>query len=247
MMGAMKTVRELIDTAAAGSGDRTFMLTPDAAETLSFTALRERAHDIARSLIALRPHGNKVALAVGRGRPTIELILGALYGGVVPVPLNPTTAAGQLGHVLNHCGAGIVIASRENAELVRSAATLSRWPGQVIRVEDLDPLDRAGAEESVKPPREDDQAILVYTSGTTARPKGVAHTHRGRVVGAEAVAARLGLGAEDRMLCVLPFYHLNAINAAIVALASGASIVVCPQFEPDSFWSQAARTGCSWS
>jgi len=177
----------------------------------------------------------------------IETILGSLYGGVVSVPLNPTTASGQVAHVLDHCGAHVVVVAPEQRELIRSAALRSRRSIRVVDYEEVGYADSPVPGAGLPEPRGRDEALLVYTSGTTALPKGVLHAHRNLALAPHKTAARLKLGAADRLLCVLPFHHLNAVNTAILVLTTRGSIVVAPQFEPALFGRQVDQANCSWA
>jgi acyl-CoA synthetase (AMP-forming)/AMP-acid ligase II len=92
-----------------------------------------------------------------------------------------------------------------------------------------------------------DLALLMYTSGTTGRPKGVMLTQANLAANAASIVAEHALGAADRVLGVLPLYHINAFAVTMLApLASGGSVAMAPRFSAQRFWDQALGSGCTW-
>ncbi len=90
-------------------------------------------------------------------------------------------------------------------------------------------------------------ALLMYTSGTTGNPKGVMLTQANLAANAQTIATEHALGAQDRVLGVLPLYHINAFAVTMLApLASGGSVVIAPRFSAQRFWPLAVEHGCTW-
>ena len=87
----------------------------------------------------------------------------------------------------------------------------------------------------------------MYTSGTTGQPKGVQLTQAQLCANAHAIAAEHQLGAADRVLGVLPLYHINAfVLTMLTPLATGGSVAMAPRFSAARFWAQASATHCTW-
>ena len=91
----------------------------------------------------------------------------------------------------------------------------------------LDPVDL----------RPDDEAIIIYTSGTTGKPKGCLLTHANLIANARQIAEWMNFGENDRLLTVMPLFHMNAVSVTtMTALYAGGSTVVSPKFSASRFW-----------
>ena len=87
----------------------------------------------------------------------------------------------------------------------------------------------------------------MYTSGTTGLPKGVRLTHSNVLTGAALVSKAHRLGRDDRVLAVLPLYHINAQIVTVMApLFHGGSLVMPDRFSTSRFWAQASDHRCTW-
>jgi acyl-CoA synthetase (AMP-forming)/AMP-acid ligase II len=83
----------------------------------------------------------------------------------------------------------------------------------------------------------DDEAIIIYTSGTTGKPKGCLLTHGNLVANAKQIAEWMGFGESDRLLTMMPLFHMNAVSVTtMTALYAGGSTVVSPKFSASRFW-----------
>ena len=83
----------------------------------------------------------------------------------------------------------------------------------------------------------DDEAIIIYTSGTTGKPKGCLLTHGNLIANARQITEWLGFGESDRLLTIMPLFHMNAVTVTtMTALYCGGSTVVSPKFSASRFW-----------
>lgn len=83
----------------------------------------------------------------------------------------------------------------------------------------------------------DDEAIIIYTSGTTGKPKGCLLTHGNVIANARQISEWLGFSETDRLLTLMPLFHMNAVSVTtMAALYAGGSSVVSPKFSASRFW-----------
>src|SRR4030095_10768314 len=92
----------------------------------------------------------------------------------------------------------------------------------------------------------DDTVLIVYTSGTTGFPKGAMHSQRSFLTGGEAFVQRVYLQEDDRVMIVLPLFHINALFYSLAGtLAAGCSMIVVPRFSASTFWETAVQYGAT--
>ena len=185
-----------------------------------YAALCARAAAFARALAeaGARP-GDRVAVFLERGADAAAAWFGALAAGAVGVFVNEALRPRQVEYVLDHAGASILVTSGALlARLPRAPRTTARVldaavvPGDAVWT----PEARAAGEA----------AMLVYTSGSTGPPKGVALSHASLRACAETVGGYLGLGPSDRTLALLPFSSVYGFNQLLCAVATGGAVVV---------------------
>lgn len=255
-----RTVFGLVEDAARRWPDAPCALDAEGRHTLDFAALARSSAAVQRRLRALgSTPGDTVSLVMPNGLATLQLLLGAMHGGWCVNPVNLLSQADAMRYVLAHSDCRVVCASPEWETPVRALLpTLGREVALVI-VDPARPLDWAGGDAagalpasaasrgSAAPPAPDALALLMYTSGTTGRPKGVMLTQANLAANAHAISAEHGLVAGDRVLGVLPLYHINAFAVTMLApLAHGGSVVLPPKFSATQFWSWATARGCTW-
>ncbi len=233
------TVRDWID-ARAESGGEGFVF-PEGEAALRWYELRMTAHRIAQDLTArgIQP-GESIALMMPNGRAAVEVLFGVLYGGFRATMINLVAGNEAITYALDHSGARFAFVGPAQQDLF--AATT---PGNV---QPLDP-SRLGDGEEVKLHRvtPDSHALLMYTSGTTGKPKGVVHTQASLLAGGWTTAVAHGLSTQDRGLCVLPVYHINGLCVTVMgALVSGGSLAMCSKFSASRFWRHCEEGEATW-
>lgn len=249
---AAATVADLIEHQADVRPEATYLVATGTRRTLSFGELRSAARRVPALLAreGLAP-GAHVSVVMPNGLATLRLLLGAMAGGYCVNPVNLLAQPEQMRYVLDHSECALVFASPEWAPRVRElVAGLSR----PIRVIEADPdaavLPGEREEDATSPPARLDPgalALLMYTSGTTGKPKGVMLTHANLVANAHAISEEHALGPGDRVAAVLPLYHINAFAVTMLApLAHGGSLAMPPKFSAGGFWEMATVFGCTW-
>jgi crotonobetaine/carnitine-CoA ligase len=198
--------------------------------------------------------GDRVAI-MARNHPAHVLTLFAVARlGAIMVPINPEFRVEEARYALTHAEVTGVIASSETLATVRSATKDGGPAPWTILLDgsddDAPSLESAMAEaRSSEPPNvgaADDTCVIIYTSGTTGVPKGVMHSQRNYVTAGEAFVQRVHLQPSDRVMVVLPLFHMNALFYSIAgALAAGASAIIVPKFSASTFWQTAADNGAT--
>ena len=239
----VQTVRSLIDRAAAATPQAVYARSTESDRQLTYAELQRQCRRVAALLQAqgVAP-GDTVSLVMPNGLGTLQLLLGAMHGGVCVNPVNLLSQPDAMRYVLDHSDCKLVLASADWAPTVR--AVMPHLP--VLEV-DPDTLVLPAGEVDTPVPDAPSTALLMYTSGTTGNPKGVMLTQANLAANAQAIAAEHALGPQDRVLGVLPLYHINAFAVTMLApLASGGSVAMAPKFSAARFWAQAADNGCTW-
>ena len=233
------TVRDWLDARADAGG--TAVVFPDGEDTLSWLELRDAARAGAADLTARgAQRGESVVSLHPNGRGAVIALYAALYGGFRATMINLAAGPEAIAYALDHCGARLAFVHDSAADVF--AATR---PAHMIRIEERSAPNAQNTKlHDVTP---DDHALLMYTSGTTGRPKGVVHTQASLLAGGWTTAIAHALGPSDRGLCVLPVYHINGLCVSIMGtLVSGGSLAMCARFSRSRFWQQAGESGATW-
>jgi malonyl-CoA/methylmalonyl-CoA synthetase len=174
--------------------------------------------------------GDRVLWSCSPALDSIVGLVGALRLGAVVVPVNPSTTSSELRYVLRDMAPSASVVDR--SELKEGIAAAD--PGAVVVSPD-ELLRREGPRPDVvlDAASPDDDALIVYTSGTTGEPKGAVHTHRSLLAGTLALQRAWGWQADDRLVLALPLFHVHGLCAGLFGtLAAGSSAAVFPRFSP---------------
>lgn len=246
------TVHALIEAQAARRPQAIYALSTEGDSPLRYAELARGCRSVAA---ALRQHGAKrgdtVSLVMPNGLQSLRVLLGAMHAGLCVNPVNLLSQPEQMRYVLAHSDCCLVCVAPEWEERVRAILQGIERPVSLMVVEPeaaaLPGEAEAPAIADAPPPAPEDPALLMYTSGTTGMPKGVMLSQRSLAANANAISAEHGLGPADRVLAVLPLYHINAFAVTMLApLAHGGSLAMPPRFSAGRFWEQAAQAQCSW-
>jgi crotonobetaine/carnitine-CoA ligase len=206
---------------------------------LSYAKLRDRALGAASALTA-RGVGpaDHVNVHLNNCPEFYDCWFGAAAVGAVIVPTNPLLTARELAYVVEHAHCQLTVTSDDLFDVVSSAQEADR-----IAV----PSELRGEAPDLLPHVDPaDVAAVLYTSGTTSRPKGVLVTHVNYLHAGYVVAEHLRMTAADRWLIVLPLFHANAqYYSTMSALVAGGSIALMPRFSASQWAHQAARHGAT--
>jgi long-chain acyl-CoA synthetase len=266
------TIRALIEHHAAERAASTYAR---ATETSASITYGELAQSCRKVWALLQAHGVKagdtVSVVMPNGLNTLRLLLGTMWGGACVNPVNLLAQPEQMRYVLEHSDCKLVVAAPEWAARVREMlSNVNREVGVIVADPDQLALPgengnanpasadetrspqtlaagRAAGESVAASPTADQLALLMYTSGTTGVPKGVMLTQGNLAANALSISTEHALTPADRVLAVLPLYHINAFAVTMLApLASGGSLAMAPRFSVARFWAQALHSQCTW-
>jgi len=179
--------------------------------------------------------GDRVAVMLPNVPAFPIAFYGALAAGAVVVPMNPLLKSREVAYYLRDSGAKVLFAwHAAMGEAVRGAAEAG------ARVIDVDEPDLAGLLQGLGPVpanadrADDDDAVILYTSGTTGRPKGAELTHANLTRNASLTAATLlGVGPGDVVMGCLPLFHIFGLTCGLNAtIIGGGTLTVLPRFDP---------------
>ena len=247
------TLAGLLASRAARDPARTLLIYEG--RKTSYAEFAQRVEDAARVLAARGVgRGTRFGVMATNSADYVVLLFALARLGAILVPVNPDFGVEEAGYILRHAAVVAVATLPAALEVAREATRpLSPAPwfmllegesGDVVRFEDL--IAQAPATVLPSPPAGDSICLTLYTSGTTGFPKGVMHSQRNFVLAGEGFVARMHLQPDDRLMCVLPMFHINALFYSIAGtLAAGASLVLVPKFSASQFWNIAGDTGAT--
>jgi acyl-CoA synthetase (AMP-forming)/AMP-acid ligase II/acyl carrier protein len=254
------SVVDLVTRPPAPPGDGPVLLEPDR-PSLTRAELAGAVAGVAGAIDAAGiSRGDPVALAVPNGQRLAVTLLGTMAAAIA-APLDPRQPPEALRDDLVRVGARLLLVSHADDPAAASATTAAARAGVgVLAVDGVLGIGAAGAAGAPGAPgafegpaglggrpRPDDVALLLSTSGTTSRPKGVPLTHANLVASAVNVARTLGLRQDDRALNVMPLVHIHGIVAGLLAsLAAGSSVVCAPGFEAPRVLAWIEELGVTW-
>ena len=240
----------LIARARAHASSVAFRAPQDGATT-TYRDLLDRSSSLATTLLLLddgssrtHTHGGgggdmieaRVALLVRPGASYVVAQWGAWRAGGVAVPISESATEPEWEHSLADSGACAVVADAANAG--RIAPLCSRLGLRLIDVDDCDPAGgpaAEGGEERLPEVSTDRRAMILYTSGTTSRPKGVVTTHANIAAQIACLVEAWEWRKDDVIPLFLPLHHIHGIvNVAGCALWTGATIEPFDKFDMDA-------------
>ncbi len=222
-------------------------------------------HELSRSALAtaaLRVSGFLRGLGLGEGarigamlanRPEFLAIwFGANAAGMTLVPYNAALRGDDLAYQLRHSKTEIlfveaallpvVAGTLQDHEHVRVVAVGGEAPEGTIPWAEV----ASSAPGSISARLRDGEIMeIIYTSGTTSRPKGVVWRFGLMSMISEVLVRHIGLGSSDRLMVVLPLFHGNAQLSTAMTIMSGGSMLLVPRFSTSQFWETARRGGAT--
>ncbi|TAL87086.1 MAG: long-chain fatty acid--CoA ligase [Candidimonas sp.] len=267
---------ELLAQLARKHPEKPYFISTDNGQTLSYRQLYHRCMLLGEQFSSLGyAQGDKVSVYMPNSEQAAVLLLAIMAHGLVANPINLLCQTSQLRHILRHSDTRLIFTTDELApSLLPLLAEIDR-PIQLVQIDrrsrdiptlvaaplvgaiidpqnhDVPALVTAPLVGAIKPSpapvTPDQDALLMYTSGTTGVPKGVLLTQENLLENARNIAREHQLTASDRVLGSLPLYHINGLVVTVITpLIHEGSVAMATRFSAASFWQDASRYQCTW-
>ncbi|MFC7496671.1 MULTISPECIES: class I adenylate-forming enzyme family protein [unclassified Nocardioides] len=249
-MSAIPDVADLVTSAAVESPDR-LAVVEAGGRSLTWAELDDEVGRIATGLTGAGVlGGHRVLIALGNRIEFVTTYLGVLRAQAVAVPVNPGSAVGELARMLDDSGSRMAVADASTVDAVRAALdTLDPSPHLVVVGESSYDDLRAGPARPVPPLQDPDKlAALLYTSGTSGRPRAAMLSHRALLANIEQCAQVEPpmIHGDDVVLGVLPLFHVYGLNAVLGSvLRRRAKLVLVERFDPQETLAIIDDEACS--
>ncbi len=201
-------------------------------ETWSFSELEDAIRRLASGLAARGlKRGDRIAIRLGNSSQSALLFFAAIAGGFVALPLSDQLTHSELKSLLEDSGAAAI------ATVIPLPENLVPAHVSVLTPDDITSLMRGAIRADYASTIANDPAFLIYTSGTTSRPKGVLHAHRSALGRRPMYQGWYGITAEDRMLHAGAFNWTFTLGVGLTdPWANGATAIVCTGDKAPELW-----------
>ncbi len=239
----LANMRQLLEQRANATPDQPFLFS--AADGRRWTyAEFDAAVNRTANMLAARGivQGDVVSLLLPNSAEYIIAYFACFKLGALAGPVNSLLKAEEIEYVVNNSEAKLLLVNTEFRADVDAIRARMHTLHDVITFDDYAPVVAAyeptpGEAWRGRELTRADDAIIIYTSGTTGKPKGCLLTHGNLLANAQQITDWLKFTAQDRLLTVMPLFHMNAVMVTtIAALYAGGSSVVSPRFSASRFW-----------
>ncbi|HEX8175564.1 MAG TPA: long-chain-fatty-acid--CoA ligase [Pyrinomonadaceae bacterium] len=234
-------LRELLEIRAAAQPDKPFLFSEADGRSFTYPEFKRAVERAARMLThrGIRK-GDVVSLLMPNSAEYIIAYFACFTLGALAGPVNSLLKSQEMAFVVGNSEAKALLASKEFIPAVEEIRAELPHLKHLIEFDDEAEATLEFADDAPLPPVEigrDDEAIIIYTSGTTGKPKGCLLTHGNLIANARQISEWLGFTERDRLLTMMPLFHMNAVSVTTMTpLYAGGSSVVSPKFSASRFW-----------
>jgi long-chain acyl-CoA synthetase len=238
---------ELLESRASASPDKTFLFSEADGRRFTYAEFNRAVDATARMLASHTTRkGDVVSLLMPNSAEYIIAYFACWKLGALAGPVNALLKEHEIEFVMNNSEAKVILVHSEFRERVENIrAELPHLKSMITFDNEADAtkdfgyarLRRASSKSRQDACVPSDDAIIIYTSGTTGKPKGCLLTHGNVIANAQQISEWLQFTANDRLLTIMPLFHMNAVAVTtMAALYAGGSTVVSPKFSASKFW-----------
>jgi long-chain acyl-CoA synthetase len=230
-----QNVRELLEERLRTDPERAFLFSAADGRDWSFAefggAVKRTANMLRSRGIA---KGDVVSLLLPNSAEYVIAYFACWTIGAIAGPVNSLLKADEVQWTINNSETKLTLVGSEFRPLLGGK---TERPDAFIVFDDVADADEFPEQLDDVDITQQDEAIIIYTSGTTGKPKGCLLTHGNLLANAKQIAEWMNFGPNDRLLTVMPLFHMNAVSVTtMAALHAGGSTVVAPKFSASRFW-----------
>jgi long-chain acyl-CoA synthetase len=242
------SLRELIERRASHTPDKTFLISEADGRRYTYAQINAAANATARLLTARGiKRGDVVSLLMPNSAEYVIAYFACFKLGALAGPVNSLLKPQELAYQLANSEAKALLVHSEFQQKIEAIRASLPELRHVITFDDEAEATREFQNRDGLPNAAIDgetEAIIIYTSGTSGRPKGCLLTHGNLMANARQITRWLRFTERDRLLTVMPLFHMNAVSVTtLTPLYAGASTVVSPRFSASRFWQTVSDYG----
>ena len=246
----LNTVRDFVNFNSENTPDLDFITCPHTQKNISNKQLKNNLEKLNYYLTIEKKQnkGSLICTLTENSLSGIQLMLGIMYSGMIHVPLNLVAGEEQLAYIIKHSESKILFSTKTNLDLAKKIIKKSNCKIELIEIDKDDFINELGEQETkLVELNKSNNCLLMYTSGTTGKPKGVMHSHDNVLSGGKNVEVSHELTKTDKAFCVLPLYHINGLIVTVMGpLVSHGSLVLSERFSVKNFWKNIEKYNCTW-
>jgi 2-furoate---CoA ligase len=188
---------------------------------------------LARALLSTgtRP-GDHIVLVLQGGEPLASLHVAAQKAALISVPLSTRLGAEEFAYCLDDCSPAVIVTDDTTADVIAAAVTMIDLSPTVVHVDDLTSIADPGGPLPM-PPSECEISVMLYTAGTTGKPKGVPRSHRAEHAAAVAHLIQTGQPAGAVSLGLMPMFHTMGMRSLLASIVGAGTWIPQAKLDPD--------------
>ncbi|HEV8427856.1 MAG TPA: long-chain-fatty-acid--CoA ligase [Pyrinomonadaceae bacterium] len=240
MMVESRSIAELLKQRVDAAPDKPFLFSETDNSQFTYKEFEAAVGRSARMLAAKGVgKGDVVSLLLPNSVEYVIAYFACWQIGALAGPINSLLKSQETAYVISNSEAKALLVNSEYLPLIETIR--GELPAlQSVVVFDDEAQATSNYSEGDMPSAEidcDHEAIIIYTSGTTGKPKGCLLSHGNLIANARQISSWLGFTEKDRLLTIMPLFHMNAVSVSTMsALYAGGSTVVSPKFSASRFW-----------
>ncbi len=240
MTAEPRSIPELLRQRVNAAPDKPFLFSEADKREFTYKEFKAAVMRTARMLVAKGVRkGDVVSLLLPNSVEYVIAYFACWQIGALAGPINSLLKSQEIAYVISNSEARALLVNSEFMPLIDTIRDELSSLAAIIRFDN----ETEATREEIRGPDpgeeidKEHEAIIIYTSGTTGKPKGCLLTHGNVIANARQISSWLGFTEKDRLLTVMPLFHMNAVSVTTMsALYSGGSTVVSPKFSASRFW-----------